>query len=135
MAETNVVDDELSPHWLPWTQRAFCFPLGHPSQVLYLGVFGYKRHPMQHQPIGRVEINLCNMQHNTLYDLRYTLYASSHKFNTRSSNGTIRVRLRIEVDNERAFLLAALLPPPSNYVNVSKKKSLRVVRFTGKSCG
>ncbi|KAG7343502.1 C2 domain containing protein [Nitzschia inconspicua] len=130
MAETDVIDDELSPHWLPWTQRAFCFALGHPSQVLYLGVFGYKRNPMQHAPIGRVEINITNLQHDTLYELHYDLSSRSHKYNGRVSNGTIRVRIRVEVDDERQYLLASLLLPPSNYINSAKKKSMRVARYT-----
>ncbi|KAG7372677.1 C2 domain containing protein [Nitzschia inconspicua] len=130
MAETDVIDDELSPHWLPWTQRAFCFALGHPSQVLYLGVFGYKRNPMQHAPIGRVEINITNLQHDTLYELHYDLSSRSHKYNGRVSNGTIRVRVRVEVDDERQYLLSSLRLPPSNYINSAKKKSMRVARYT-----
>jgi hypothetical protein len=34
-----VIDDELSPHWLPWTQRAFTMGIMHPTSMLYLGVF------------------------------------------------------------------------------------------------
>jgi C2 domain len=130
MVETDVIDDELSPHWLPWTQRAFCFALGHPSQVLYLGVFGYKRNPLQHAPIGRVEINTTNFQHDTLYELHYDLTSKSHKYNGRRTNGSIRVRVRVEVDDERQYLLASLRPAPSIYINVTKKKSMRVARYT-----
>jgi hypothetical protein len=130
MVETDVIDDELSPHWLPWTQRAFCFALGHPSQVCYLGVFGYKRNPMTHRPIGRVEINISNLQHDTLYDLRYDLKAQSHTYNGRVLNGSIRVRVRVEVDDERQYLLASLTVPPSIYINMTRKKSMRVARYT-----
>jgi hypothetical protein len=130
MVQTDIIDDELSPHWLPWTQRAFCFALGHPSQVLYVGVFGYKRAPMRHAPIGRIEINTTNLQHDTLYELHYDLISRSHKYNGRISNGTLRVRVRVELDNERRYLLASLQPPPPVYINVAKRKSMYVARYT-----
>jgi len=44
MVETPVIDDELSPYWLPWTQRAFVFGMKHPASVLYLGVFDYGKY-------------------------------------------------------------------------------------------
>jgi hypothetical protein len=78
LVETPVIDDELSPHWLPWTQRAFCFNMMHPSQVLYLAVFGFKRGLLNHRPIGRVEINPVNLQRDTVYNLQYNLSPSSH---------------------------------------------------------
>lgn len=131
MVETDVIDDELSPHFPPWSQRAFCFPIHHPNQVIYLAVFGFKRSPLQHRRIGRVEINPIHFQHNTVYDLRYALAASSHSA-ARTSNGVVRVRIRMEVDNERGYLLASLKPPPPVYINVKRKKSLIVARFTAR---
>jgi hypothetical protein len=132
MVQTDVIDDELNPHWPCWTQRAFTFHMQHPSQMLYLSVFGFKRNPLHHRPIGRVEINPINLQHNTLYNLEYDLCRLSHA-TERRSQGKIRVRLRIEVDDERKSLLAALRPPPATYINVIKKKSLHVGRYT--ACG
>jgi hypothetical protein len=129
LAETSVIDDELSPHWPPWTQRAFVFQMMHPSQVLYLAVFGYKRGLLNHVPIGRVEINPVNLQRDTEYNLQYSLSQSSH-VTDRKARGTIRVRLRMEVNNERVSLMAALRPYPAVYVNVRKRKSLRVARYT-----
>lgn len=131
MVETDVIDDELSPHFPPWSQRAFCFPIHHPHQVVYLAVFGFKRSPFQHRAVGRVEINPLNFQHNTMYDLHYALSASSHS-TARTSNGTVRVRLRMEVDDERGYLLASLSPPPPVYINVKRKKSLTIARFTAR---
>ena len=32
LMRTDVIDDELSPRWLPWTQRAFAFPMKHPGE-------------------------------------------------------------------------------------------------------
>jgi hypothetical protein len=128
--QTNVIDDELSPYWLPWTQRAFVFPVGHPSQVVYVGVFGYKRNPLSHVPIGRVEINLTNLQQSTEYVLDYNLSATSHNYMSRPTNGQIRLRLRLEMDDERSWILQSLKVPPPVYINTTKKKSLRVARYT-----
>ena len=128
--QTNVIDDELSPYWLPWTQRAFVFPIGHPSQLVYVGVFGYKRHPLSHVPIGRVEINLTNLQESTEYILEYNLLATSHNYMSQPTNGQIRIRLRLEVDDGRSWLIESLKPPPPIYINTTKKKSLKVARYT-----
>jgi hypothetical protein len=133
MAQTCVIHDELSPHWPSWTQRAFCFAIRHPSQVLFLAVFGFKHGTMMnHVPVGRVEICPFNFQRGTEYHLEYALSRSSHVVD-REVRGTIRIRLRIEVDSERAALLAALKPSPPVYVNVRNKKSLKVARYT--CCG
>lgn len=129
MAQTCIIDDELSPHWPPWTQRAFCFSVMHPSQVLYLGVFGYKRGIFNHAPIGRVEVNPVNFQRDTEYNLEFDLFAACHVSNRRSA-GKIRIRLRTEIFNERAALLAALRPCPKIYLSSKRKKSLYVARFT-----
>lgn len=131
MVSTDVIDDELSPIWLPWTKRAFIFPMNHPSQVIFLSVFGYKRNPMQHSAIGRVEINPTNMQNRTLYDLQYPLLSSSHT-TSRTANGSIRVRIRLEIDDERKYLLAALQPSSNLYINCLRKKTLQVARFTAR---
>ena len=133
MVQTDIIDDELSPHWLPWTRRAFIMEFQHPSQVLYIAVFGFKRKPMRHKPIGRIEINPANLRHNTTsYNLEYELFRTSHEL-TRTPRGRIRIRLRMECDHERSLLLAALKPPPSIYINVRQKKSCRVARYT--ACG
>ena len=34
---TDVIDDCLSPRWLPWSNRAFIFSMGHPSSLLNIG--------------------------------------------------------------------------------------------------
>ena len=129
MAQTSIIDDELSPHWPAWTQRAFCFSMMHPSQVLYLGVFGYKRGVFNHVPIGRVEINPVNFQRDHEYTLEYDLFRSYHVTN-RTSAGRIRIRLRMEIFDERAALFAALRPCPAIYVNCRKKASLYAARYT-----
>lgn len=41
ISKTDVIDDTLSPRWMPWSQRAFQLHMMHPSSQLYLGVFDY----------------------------------------------------------------------------------------------
>lgn len=81
VVETPFIDDELSPLFPPWVRRAFAFNIMHPSSLLYLAVFGYKKGLLSHRPIGRVEINPGNMQRDTVYNLCYNLSPSSHVMN------------------------------------------------------
>lgn len=130
MAQTPVIDDELSPHWLPWTQRAFIFGMMHPASMLYLGCFDYDLGPLSdHENIGRVAVNISNLQRDTDYTLTYNLYPSSN-VTERKANGTITIRLRVEYFNEKEAVLAALKPRPKFHVNVQREKSLKVVHYT-----
>jgi hypothetical protein len=129
VAMTEVIDDELSPHWLPWTQRAFCFGMMHPASILYLGVFDYDLGPGSHEPLGRVAVNLCNLQRNTIYTLKYNLYPSSN-VTERIANGSITIRVRIECPDEKAALLESIKPRQKMHVNVKKEKTFKVVRYT-----
>jgi hypothetical protein len=117
MTQTDVVYDELSPHWPCWSQRAFCFYMQHPSQVLYLSIFGYKRSPLHHRSIGRVEVNPIHFHNQTVYNLEYDLCGSSHA-TQRKTEGRIRIRVRIEMEDQRKALLASLRPLPPVYINV-----------------
>lgn len=127
-AMTEVIDDELSPHWLPWTQRAFCFGMMHPASILYLGVFDYDL-GTTHEALGRVAVNVSNLQRNTVHTLKYNLYPSSN-VTDRTAVGSITIRLRIECPDEKAALLAALKPRPKIFINVKKEKSFKVIRYT-----
>lgn len=130
MVQTPVIDDELSPHWLPWTQRAFCFGIMHPASMLYLGVFDYDLGVLvEHEPIGRVAVNISNLQRDTQYLLNYNLYKSS-SVTDRTPNGSITIRLRYEIFDEKLALMTALRPRPRIYVNVKSKKTFKVVRYT-----
>lgn len=130
MVQTPVIDDELSPHWMPWTQRAFVFGMMHPASMLYLGCFDYDLGPLtDHENIGRVAVNISNLQRDTDYTLTYNLYPSSN-VTERKANGSITIRLRIEYFNEKEAVLAALKPRPKFHVNVQREKSLKVVHYT-----
>ena len=130
MVQTPVIYDELSPHWLPWTQRAFCFGMKHPASPLYVAAFDYDLGLTDHEPIGRVVVNVSHLQRDTDYTLQYTLYECSNEVE-RSPAGTITIRVRVEYTDERHALMTALLSElPDFHVNVKKEKSLSVVRYT-----
>jgi hypothetical protein len=77
MVRTNVYYDHLDPRWMPWSARAFAFNIGHPSSLIFLGVFDYDEMG-NHDPIGRVVINTANFQSNTSYLLHYRLHNDMH---------------------------------------------------------
>lgn len=129
MVQTPVIDDELSPHWLPWTQRAFRIGIAHPASTLYLGALDYDLGPAAHEPLGRVAVNLSNLQSNTLYTLTFNLYPNSD-LDERRANGSITIRLRIEYPDEKATVMAALQPRPTFHVNSQKRKTFKAIRYT-----
>jgi hypothetical protein len=129
MVQTNVIDDELSPHWLPWTQRAFILKMMHPASTLYIAAFDYDLGISKHEPLGRVAVNISNLQPGTDYTLTYMLYPSAN-VTDRTAAGSITIRVRMEYNDEREALLAAIRPRPTFHVNVRKEKSLQVLRYT-----
>lgn len=128
---TDVIDDVLSPRWMPWTKRAFIFHLHHSSSQLFLGVFDYDDGlpTDDHDIVGRVSVDLSNLRPDTVYDLKYGLYTTA-KMTGRKKNGSISIRLRLEIEDERSLVMAALEPPPQMYVNVKTRKEFRTVRAT-----
>ena len=76
LVQTPVIQNELSPRWLPWTQRAFIFYLTNPSSSIYLSVFDYDLGFSGHKPIGRAVINFSNFKPGVVYNLNYNLYPS-----------------------------------------------------------
>ena len=132
VSKTDIIDDCLNPLWPPWCQRAFIFHMFHSSSQLFLGVFDYDEgvNPTDdHDLIGRVSVDLSNLRHDTTYVLKYNIFTTA-RMSDRKSKGTITVRLRIEIADERKLLLSNLEPPPEMYVNVKKRKDYRVVHYT-----
>ena len=131
---TDVVDDCLSPRWMPWTKRAFMFRMMHSSSQLFLGVFDYdvSFNPADgHDFIGRVSIDLSNLRRDTVYTMTYNLYTTA-SMSHRKKRGSVTVRLRLEIDDDRQLLLSSLEPPPRLRVNTKTRKENHVVRCT---CG
>jgi len=129
IVKTDVIDDSLCPRWLPWTNRAFVFHMMNSSSPLYLGVFDFDGGFDDHDLIGRVAIDLCNLRKDTTYVLKYNIFPTA-KMTDRVVQGSIKIRLRLEVDDERKMLMSALEPPPIVYVNVKNRKDWALVRYT-----
>lgn len=130
--KTDIIDDCLSPRWMPWTNRAFIFHIYHSSSQLYLGVFDYDDgiNPADsHDLVGRVSVDISNLRKDTTYTLSYNL-STTALMTDRKRKGTVTIRIRLEIEDERKLLLAALEPPPQMYVNVKSQKEFKVVRAT-----
>lgn len=124
--QTDIIDDDLNPKWMPWSKRAFIFHMYHASSELFIGIFDYDGLG-DHDLIGRVAVNISNLQPDTLYTLTYKLYRSG-KSDEREPQGEVTLRLRMEIDDDRKLLLSCLEPPKTIYVNVKDKKDFKVLR-------
>ena len=129
VVRTDVIDDTLRPRWLPWMKRAFVFHMAHSSSQIFVGVFDSDTGMDDHDLIGKVSVDLANLKKDTTYILKYDIFKSSN-MSGRKSRGSITLRLRFEVKDERRFLLSCLDPPPEVYVNVKTKKDFHVVKCT-----
>jgi hypothetical protein len=132
VGRTDVIDDTLSPHWMPWHKRAFVIQFHHSSSQLFLGVFDYDislSATESNDTLGRVSIDLTSLRRDTMYTLTYNIYNAA-KMSQRRIRGRITVRLRMEVNDERQLMLGTLEPPPHMYVNSKNKPLARIVRYT-----
>jgi C2 domain len=108
VVNTDVINDCLSPRWLPWTQRAFILNTMHPSSQLMIGVFDHDQGvsgQTNHDKIGRCVLNLTNARPNTVYTLKCHLYDTDEP--DRKVRGTILIRARMETTDQRKALLHA----------------------------
>ncbi len=130
VVNTDVINDCLSPRWLPWAQRAFVLNIRHPSSQIMVGVFdqdsglAHSRHDF----VGRTVVNLTNLRPGTLHTRTYVLYDSPNE--ERAERGTITLRLRVELPNARKALLAGMLPILHHDVSVAEREHFRVVHHT-----
>jgi len=128
-ARTHTIDDCLSPRFMPWCRRAFIFNMMHTSSQLFVGVFDADART-QHELIGRVSIDLTNFIPGMVYTMKYNLYPTA-KCNPRENKyGSITIRMRMELENERTLLLSNFRYPESVYVNSETKKDFRVMHQT-----
>ena len=120
--KTDIIDDSLSPRWMPWTKRAFIFRITHTSSPIYLAVFDHDASIMDdHDFIGRVVLDMTNLRPGAEYILEYNLQQSSlisekELYESKPRYGTITVRLRIDYDDQRRVILSSLQPPPRESV-------------------
>jgi len=127
LVRTDVIFDRLNPRWMPWSMRAFAFPIKHPTSPLILGAFDYDDGPMNaHDPIGRVVINMSQFECDTVYVLTYKLHSSPTKDD---DNGTITIRLRIEYNDEKKAYLESFGVAPRFHVNVDNTKAYDVLKY------
>lgn len=130
IVNTDVINDSLSPRWMPWSQRAFIFNIMHPSSQLMLGVFDYDGtfgNP-DHDAVGRAVINISNLRPDTIYNTEYTLYERSS--DGRVARGTITLRLRVEMESRRKMILGGAKPVFNFDVSVAKKQHFKTVHHT-----
>lgn len=78
LVQTDVIDDELSPIWMPWSQREFSFRIRHASSPLYVSAMDFDLGLGGHEGIGRVAINLNHFEADVVYTLQYALYSSAN---------------------------------------------------------
>lgn len=130
IVNTDVVNDELNPRWMPWSQRAFMVHIQHPSSQVLVGVLDYdsEKGINAHDPIGRVSIDITNFRADTDYLLTFDLHKSVLD-DERPVVGKLTVRLRIEYDSYREFVKGALALPPFNYLNLAKKTDFKTSFF------
>ena len=126
--KTDIIDDSLSPRWLPWMQRAFILRMTHSSSNLHVGVFDHDP-GSKHDICGRVSIDLSNLRPDTEYFLNYNLYETS-LVEDRQPKGTITLRLRMEIQSERSRIFSSLGIPPEFHINMQKPKDFDLVRQT-----
>lgn len=125
---TDVIDDCLSPRWLPWMKRAAIYHIYHSSSSLFLGVFDHDTIG-NHDLVGRVTVDLANLRPDTVYVLTYNIYTTAN-LNNRDFRGTVTLRLRMEIEDERQLLLSNLQLPPEFFVNVKSYKEYMMLKQT-----
>ncbi len=127
MVRTDVIYDELSPKFPPWTERAYAFPIQHPASLLFLGVFDRDNIGVD-TPIGRIVIDLSNFHANTVYLLDYKLQ-SNPNMSTEDQRGIITIRLRFEWHDEASVMKRAFQAPPEYRVNVPTHRTFKILKY------
>ena len=129
LVRTDMLWDEPNPRWMPWTMRAFCFNVRHPTSLLMLGVFDYDQTPVDaHDPVGRVVINTANFYSNTEYLLRYNLHHDPRQADE-ASRGSILFRMRLQWTSEVQAMKASYATPPKFIINCRTPKSHEILRY------
>jgi len=130
IVQTDVINDCLSPRWMPWSNRAFIFHMMHPSSQLFIGVFDFDMADINnHDGIGRITVDISKFKPKLEYTVHYNLYTSSSN-RDRKSNGTITIRVRVECDERQLLLSSIEAVPPNVYINCRRKKDFELARYT-----
>ena len=127
---TDVIRDATHPRWMPWSQRAFVFDMDHPSSNLMVGVFDFDDITGNHNPLGRVNINLTNLLSKTEYSMYFDLHKSAMLDNNRKAQGRIKVRIRVEFKSYELKALATDIKLPlSHQINLANKYDFKTVYY------
>jgi hypothetical protein len=78
LVQTDVIDDRLSPMWMPWSQRAFCFHIRHPLSQMFISVNDFDLGPTGHEGIGKIVVNLNHFEADVVYTLKYKIHPASN---------------------------------------------------------
>jgi hypothetical protein len=138
IVNTDAIHDCLSPRWMPWSQRAFVMNMMHLSSQIFIGVFDYINSnqgigspasaEVNHDPLGRAVINLSSLRPRAIHTLTYNLYDSDD--DDRECRGTITIRLRLAIDDERRALLSELSRRDHFYVSTVKGSDFRCASYS-----
>jgi len=101
LVQTDVIDDRLSPMWMPWTQRAFVFTIHHPFSQLFISVNDFDIGPSTHDGIGRVAVNLNHFESDVAYTLKYKIHPAANVYDREVS---IRIDRMSLVDTDANYL-------------------------------
>ena len=129
-ARTNTVRNDLSPCWGPDKPRAFRFPVTCPYSAVNVAVNDEDEGLLPDDPLGRVILDLSQINGRTVYDAWYDLQYGFHE-RAKGKRGAIRLRFSVEWE-ERARLLAYPQPPPTFVVPFRSRKALRDATFAVK---
>ena len=107
---TDVIDSAIHPAWPAKSRRACIFPLYFAYQKLFVGVFDDDGPNSCDDFAGRVVIDVSSIRPTTSYDVFLPLRRYQNVY-VKEARGVIRLRLRIEWNNERKALLSHLRRP------------------------
>ncbi len=132
IVNTEVVHDCSSPRWMPWSQRAFVLNMMHLSSQVFVGVFDYtndeENGDLKYFPLGRAVINISNLRPRAIHALTYNLYNSDNV--NREFCGTITMRLRIAIHDERKALISELYRRDHNFVSTLKESDFQCASYS-----
>jgi len=129
VATTDVVMDCLNPRFLPHTQRAFKFNLSSIHSPLFIGVHDFDAGLTMHDPAGRITVPLQKFVPKTTYTITQDLYDSHEIVSERESRGSITLRIRLELKEQRALFFNALKSVPKTSVHLNNKKNYAHAKY------
>ena len=100
---TDVIPGIRDHFWLSKARRAAVFPVPGPYARLYAGVFD----AVTNDFAGRVVVDVAALRPGCTYDITLPLRRTAYMY-TREARGCIRLRIKLDWDDERAAVLSYL---------------------------